>query len=82
MINELDVVALTKPLLEHGLVAGDIGTVVMAHDAVAGHGPGFTVEFMTLKGATIAIATLPADAIRPIGIRDMAHVREIVGAAQ
>ena len=81
MIRELEVVALLRALPEHGLVAGDTGTVVMLHDPVPGHGPGVTVEFMTVQGKTIAITTLPADAVRPIGPRDMAHVREIVEAA-
>jgi hypothetical protein len=82
VIKELDVVALTKALPEHGLVAGDIGTVVMLHDPVPGHGPGVTVEFVTFQGKTIAIATLSMDAVRPIGAHDIAHVRDVVEAAQ
>ena len=80
MIEEFDVVALTRTVPEHGLVAGDLGTVVMVHAAVPGHGPGVTIEFMTLQGETIGIATLPADAVRAIGARDMAHVREMIDA--
>src|SRR5438034_390184 len=56
MIKELDSVVLTTDLPKDGLTAGDIGTVVLVHE----NGKGFTVEFMTLAGATIAVATLLA----------------------
>ena len=82
MIMELDVVALVRDLPEHGLVAGDTGVVVAMHAPVPGHGPGVTVEFMTLQGKTIAIATLPIDAVRAIGANDMAHARPVIEAAQ
>ncbi len=71
MIEELEVVALTRAVPEHGLEAGDVGTVVMVY----GEGEGYTVEFMTFKGKTIAIVTLDADAVRPIREREIAHVR-------
>ena len=73
MINELDIVALTRPLPEFGLVAGDIGTVVMIHEA----GKGYSVEFMTLNGTTVAVTTLPADDVRPIRERDIANARQV-----
>lgn len=73
MIEELEVVALTVPVPEHGLVAGDVGTVVM----VCNGGEGYIVEFMTFKGKTIAIVTIDADAIRPIREREIAHVRQV-----
>jgi hypothetical protein len=78
MIKELDIVALKRALPEHGLVAGDTGTIVMLHEANSDHGPGVTVEFMTYGGKTIAIATLPADAVRPIESQEIPHVREVV----
>jgi len=58
MIEELEVVALTRAVPEHGLEAGDVGTIVMVHEAARG----YTVEFMDLRGNTLAIADLPADA--------------------
>ena len=73
MIKELEIVALTRPVPESGLEAGDVGTVVMVHE----DGKGYTVEFMTLAGTTVAIATLPADAVRPVSSRDIAHAREV-----
>ena len=73
MIEELEVVALTRRVPEHGLEAGDVGAVVM----VCGNGEGYMVEFATFKGKTIAIVTLDADAVRPIREREIAHVRQV-----
>jgi hypothetical protein len=73
MIEELEVVALTRAVPEHGLEAGDIGTVVMVHEAMNG----YTVEFMDLRGNTIAVADLPADAVRRVRNREVAHVRQV-----
>lgn len=73
MIEELEIVALTRAVPEHGLEAGDVGTVVMVY----GEDEGYTVEFATFKGKTIAIVTLEADAIRPIREREIAHVRQV-----
>ena len=76
MIKELDVVALARNLPEHGLVVGDIGTVVFDY-AVTSPGPAYEVEFMTLDGKTIAVVSLDADAVRPVREREIAHVRQV-----
>jgi uncharacterized protein DUF4926 len=73
MINELDNVVLTTDVPEFGLAAGDIGTVVMVHDA----GRGYEVEFVTLDGETIAVVTLLAPRVRPVGHREIAHARRV-----
>lgn len=72
MIREHECVVLTQDLHDEGLQAGDIGTVVHIHQG----GAGYEVEFMTLAGETVAIATLLPAQIRPIAKRDIAHVRE------
>jgi Domain of unknown function (DUF4926) len=76
MIEELASVVLTMNLPEHGLQAGDIGTVVMVHQ----EGKGYTVEFLTLGGQTVAVVTLPAEQVRPIRTNEIAHVRELAVA--
>jgi hypothetical protein len=76
MIKEHDCVVLTVDLAEEGLKAGDIGTVVHIHQG----GAGYEVEFMTLAGETLAVATLLSSQIRPIARRDVAHVRELAAA--
>jgi len=76
MINEHDCVVLTANLPEENLTAGDIGTVVHIHQG----GAAYEVEFMTLAGETICVATLKAAQVRPIARRDIAHVRELAAA--
>lgn len=70
-ILELDSVVLARDLTEHGLCAGDVGTVVLVHRG----GEGYEVEFMTLDGETIAVTTLMASEVRPIGSHEIAHAR-------
>ena len=76
MIRELDRVVLTTPRSELGLVAGDIGTVVLVHES----GNGFEVEFVTLGGDTLAVTTLTADDVRPVDRNEIAHARPVVAA--
>lgn len=76
MINEHDSVVLTQDLPDEELEAGDIGTVVHIHEG----GAAYEVEFMTLAGETICVATLLARQVRPIARREIAHVREIAAA--
>jgi len=77
MIKELDSVVLMTDLPEHGLTKGDLGAVVLVHEA----GKGCTVEFMTLTGHTIAVVTLLANQIRQITRDEIAHARPVAVAA-
>jgi hypothetical protein len=76
MIREHDCVVLTHELRDEGLQAGDIGTVVHIHQG----GAGYEVEFMTLTGETVAVATVLPNQLRAVTQRDMAHVRELQSA--
>jgi hypothetical protein len=69
MIREHDSVVLTKDLPEEGLKAADIGTVVHIH----GNGEGYEVEFMTLAGEPIAVASLLSKQVRPVTRQDIAQ---------
>lgn len=75
MINEHDYAVLTQDLPEYGLKEGDIGTVVLIHRG----GEGYEVEFMTMGGETVAVVTLLASQVRPIGAKEIAHVRALEG---
>jgi len=77
MIKELDCVALKVALSEHGLAAGDVGTVVHAYK----NGLSFTVEFTTYDGATVALAKVSAEQIRPLGRNEIHHARPFALAA-
>ncbi len=76
MIHELDTVVLTTDLPAHGLARGDVGTVVLVHPA-----GGYEVEFITLDGETVAVVSLAADRVRPIGRREIAHARALPATA-
>jgi len=54
MIRELDRVVRVQDLPEHGLKAGDVGTVVHVY----GEGEGYEVEFVGGEGETVAAVTL------------------------
>lgn len=73
MIKEHDVVVLTQDLPDERLTAGDVGTVVHVH----GNGTGYEIEFMTLSGRTIAVATVMSSQVRAVSSRDLVHVREL-----
>ncbi|MBI1744501.1 DUF4926 domain-containing protein [Candidatus Acetothermia bacterium] len=75
-MKELDSVVLTTDLPEHGLKSGDIGTIVLIHKG----GTGYEVEFITLDGETVAVVSLFASQVRPIGHREIAHVRPVESA--
>ena len=72
-IKEHDCVVLTAGLPAEALEAGDVGTVVHIH----ADGAAYEVEFATLAGHTIAVVTVPAGNLRPVGKRDVNHVREL-----
>lgn len=71
MIKEHEQIVLGRDLPEHGLVAGDIGTVVAVHQG----GAGYTLEFMTVQGETVAIVTVELADVRPARAREVPHVR-------
>ena len=72
-IRELDQVVLATDVPTEGLVVGDVGTVVLIYR----EGQAYEVEFMTLEGKTVAVITLEASQVRPVGQRDIVHAREL-----
>ena len=73
MIEEHDIVVLTRDLPDEHLVAGDAGTVVLMHRGRKA----YEVEFTTLEGATLAVVTVEAADMRPAGEREIAHARAV-----
>lgn len=72
-IDELSRVVLTRDLPAAGLKVGDVGVVVhMYADRSAAE-----VEVFSLTGETLAVATAPIDALRPVGSRDVVSARPI-----
>jgi Domain of unknown function (DUF4926) len=73
MIHEHDCIVLTQDIPDEALKAGDVGTVVHIHREAAA----YEVEFMTLTGRTLAVATVLPAQLRPVSARDVSHVREL-----
>lgn len=73
MIKEHDRVVLAATVPFEGLVEGDVGTVVHVYR----DGQAYEVEFMTLEGKTVAVVTLEASQVRPVGQREIVHAREL-----
>ena len=73
MIEEHDCIVLTRDLLDEGLQAGDVGTVVHIHRDTAA----YEVEFATLTGQMVAVATVLPSQLRPVNRQDIVHVRAL-----
>lgn len=67
-------VILTEDLPEHGLCAGDVGTVVERH-VVPGREEGLSVEFFDMTGRTVAVVTKPVRYFRSPTETDRPSVR-------
>jgi hypothetical protein len=73
MIRLHDRVVLTAPVPKERLEIGDVGTVVHVYP----DGKAFEVEFTTLDGKTVVVATVDASAVRPVTNREITHSREL-----
>jgi hypothetical protein len=73
MIKEHDSVVLTVDIPTEHLKAGDVGTIVHIHRDHAA----YEVEFITLTGHTVAVATVLSAQLRPVNPKDITHVREM-----
>jgi Domain of unknown function (DUF4926) len=72
-MEELDLVVLTHDLPDHGLLQGDLGTIVHRYT----DGQAWEVEFVTAEGRTVAVLTLTRADVRPMGSQEILHVREL-----
>jgi len=70
--EELECVVLAHDVPEHGLRAGDLGTVVAIYP-----GGGVEVEFVRGSGATQALLTLKERDIRKIDAHDLLATRRL-----
>ncbi len=73
MLLEHDRIVLTADIPEEGLEAGDVGVIVHIHPRRAA----YEVEFFTLDGNTVAVATVMAEQARAVTRQDVTHARNI-----
>ena len=71
MINEHDQVVVLEDLTDLPVRAGDIGTVVHVYE----EGTAYELEFISLLGQTVGVATLPAARVRAIVEGEIAQAR-------
>ena len=76
MVRELDLVVLMRPVEEHGLKEGDVGTVVHCYS----NDQAYEVEFVDADGKTLAVLTLEYADIRSPVSGEILHVRELSSA--
>ena len=79
MFKEHEQIVLTAAVLgdeREELKSGDVGTIIHIHlDKEA-----FVVEFMSLDGGTVAIATVLPSQARPVTGADLTHARTVTAA--
>lgn len=76
MIQELERIALTGDLPEHGLKAGDIGMVLHIYD----EHKGYEVEFVTVSGGLVALVSVYPSQIRQLEQDEIASARRVKSA--
>lgn len=72
-MQELERVALTQDLPEHGLSAGDVGMIVHVY----GDHKGYEVEFVTFNGDLVALVSVYPNQIRPLENDEIASARRV-----
>ena len=76
MYKEHEQVVLTAEVTAdegEALEPGDVGAIIHVHPG----GEAFVVEFISLDGETVAIATVQASQARPITSADLTHARTV-----
>jgi hypothetical protein len=71
MMKEHERIVLSAPVPAEGLEAGHVGTVVHVYK----DGLAYEVEFTTLDGKTATVVTVESSKVRPVGKREITHVR-------
>jgi len=72
-------VILSVDLPEHGLCAGDVGTLVERH-TVPGKEVGYSVEFFDMTGRTVAVISVPSSLLRAPTSADRPSTRTLAAA--
>ena len=73
-------VALKRDIPEHGLKGGDVATLVDYVSHPAGGEQGCVLEVFNALGDSIAVVTVPEDAVEPLRADEMLSVRPMAVA--
>lgn len=74
--TSLETVVLNRDVPEHGLMCGDLGTIVEVYEP-----DGLEVEFVTASGRTGALLTLKVGDVRHVADADLVTVRQFARSA-
>jgi hypothetical protein len=66
---------LTQDLPGEGLCSGDVGVVVEHYAGDPDTPEGYELEFLSARGDTIAVVSVPATVVRPVHDRELLAVR-------
>jgi hypothetical protein len=70
----LETVIVTEDLLEHQVLAGDLGTVVEVYESPK---LAYEIEFVNPDGSTRALLTVQPDQVHPLSANDVLTTRQI-----
>ena len=73
MIKEHDRIVLTTDVPAESVRAGDVGTIIHIYT----DGKAYEVEFLSLDGQTLAVATVDVAFVRPVTAHEITHAREM-----
>ena len=76
MLLEHERIVLTADIPEEGLKAGDVGTIVHIYPQHVA----YEVEFFSLDGNTVAVATVEREQARAVTKQDVTHARSVKAA--
>ena len=76
----LERAVLTEDVPKEGLCAGDVGVVVEHYPAHDDTPEGYEVEFVTARGDTVAVVSVPATAVRATLESELLAVRSYARA--
>ena len=63
-------VIITKEVPEESVLPGDIGTIIEEYRDAQGTITGYELEILSVDGHTLAVCTVPADAVREATVTD------------
>jgi len=73
-------IVLLRDFPSEGLRAGDVGTVVERYSASGSAPEGYEIEFFAANGESVAVASIPADAVRAATDKDVLTARILTPA--
>jgi hypothetical protein len=75
ILEEYSYAVLKRDLPELGLVAGDVGVVVMIHTDLQEQPIGYALELFSIGGESLDVVSVGLDDVRPSSDNDRTHAR-------